>query len=391
MTTVTDRATQVVPTTRVHGLDALRAGALLLGILLHSLLPFVTGLPWLVSDSQSAVWLGIPVYLIHLFRMSLFMLLAGYFGRMVLQRRGAGSYLRDRVVRILLPFFAFWPIAVLSLGLLMVLNVAVNAVEMPTPPPSDSPWAAFSPGQLWFLVTLMQCVVIMIVARALAVLVLGPERSARLSATAGRLLSTPAGVVIAAIPYAIGLLLQGSVLGGVIAPTSILPEAPSLITYLGAFVVGWALHAQPDALGRVARWWPGHLVLAVVLSAVGLNQSHPTSTTPLLVAAAVMAVAGWTWVYALVGLSVRFLAKERPWIRYLADASYWMYLIHLPLLLAVEIPLVPLGWPIAVKLALTWVVVSAAMLVSYHLLVRSTPIGGWLNGHRYPLRLTRRR
>ena len=32
---------------------------------------------------------------------ALFMLLAGYFGRLVLQRRGPAAYLRDRVVRIL--------------------------------------------------------------------------------------------------------------------------------------------------------------------------------------------------------------------------------------------------------------------------------------------------
>ena len=34
-----------------------------------------------------------------------------------------------------------------------------------------------------------------------------------------------------------------------------------------------------------------------------------------------------------------------------------------------------------------WVVVGLALLVSYHLLVRSTPIGRWLNGRRYPFRL----
>ncbi|WP_226344152.1 hypothetical protein [Agilicoccus flavus] len=63
-----------------------------------------------------------------------------------------------------------------------------------------------------------------------------------------------------------------------------------------------------------------------------------------------------------------------------------MYLVHLPLLVAFEIPLVRLDWPIPAKLAVTWLVVDAVMVTSYHLLVRSTPLGRWLNGRRHPFR-----
>lgn len=378
--------------TRLHALDALRAGALLLGIVLHSLLPFVPELPWLVTDSQTSWWAAVPVYVIHLFRMALFMLLAGYFGRLVVHRRGAGSYLKDRVVRILLPLIVFWPIAVLSLGILVMVNAEVNDRPLPAPPPGTpapaGPLAAINPGQLWFLWVLMQCVVIILAGRAVLLAVLGPRRSAELAGLLGRLLTSPAGVLLAAGPYAAALLLQGSVVGGIIAPASLLPELPALLAYLGAFVVGWLLHACPDSLTRLARTWPVHLGLAVALSAVGFLQSGTATGVP--VAAAVMALAGWAWVYGLLGLCVRHLRSERPWIRYLADASYWMYLLHLPLLVAMEIPLVPLAWPIMIKVVLTWVVVGAVLLISYHLLVRSTPVGRWLNGRRYPFRLPSR-
>ena len=387
MASVIDNPAAVTAGVRQHGLDALRAGALLLGILLHSLLPFVPGLPWLVNDTQTSMLLGIPVYVIHLFRMTLFMLLAGYFGRLVLQRRGPGRYLRDRVLRILLPFIVFWPISVLSLGILAVVNAQVHRIGLVAPPTPEGPaFLMINPGQLWFLLVLMQCVVIMLVVRGLAVLVLGQDRCADLAARCGRILSAPAGVVIAALPYAIGLLVQGSVLGGIIAPSTLLPSAPSLITYLGAFAVGWWLHARSDALTRIARWWPVYLAGAVILTVVGLGQSDPGSTTPLPVAAGVMAVAGWCWVYGLLGVCTRHLTGERPSVRYLADASYWMYLIHLPLLVGFEILLVALDWPILIKLGLTWVVVGAVLVISYHLLVRSTPIGQWLNGRRYPFR-----
>lgn len=390
MTSLTgaDPATSTIAsqTTRLHGLDALRAGALLLGIVLHSLLPFIPWVPWLVVDSQSSWLASIPVYAIHLFRMALFMLLAGYFGRMVLHRRGTGSYLRDRAIRIGLPLIAFWPVAVLPLGILAMVNVEVNDLDPVVPPQADDPLAAFTPGQLWFLWVLLQCVVIVVVVRAVTVRLLGEQRCARLGDRIGRLLSSPGGVLLAAAPYLAALLIQGTVLGGIIAPETVRPSASALIAYLGAFMVGWVLHARADALIRIARFWPVHLATAVLLSVLGFTQSEPTSSVPLPISAAVMALAGWSWVYALLGLSTRFLTAERPTIRYLADASYWMYLMHLPLLVGFEILLVRLDWPILVKLGLTWAVVGALLLVSYHLLVRSTPIGQWLNGRRYPFR-----
>lgn len=138
-------------------------------------------------------------------------------------------------------------------------------------------------------------------------LALGPERSARLAAGVGRVLTSPAGVLLVAIPYAVALLLQGTVLGGIIAPASLLPELPALAAYLGAFVVGWFLHACPNALSRLRRRWPVNLGLAAVLSVVGFLQSDPASATGPPVAAVEMALAGWTWVYGLIGAGVAFL------------------------------------------------------------------------------------
>ena len=50
-----------------------------------------------------------------------------------------------------------------------------------------------------------------------------------------------------------------------------------------------------------------------------------------------------------------------------------------------------LAWPIPVKLAVTWAVTAAVLLLSYDLLVRSTWVGRWLNGRRHPRVLLARR
>jgi len=375
---------------RLHGLDALRGGALLLGIVLHSLMPFfpsVTGDPgagdqrlWLVNDRHESFGALAGVYVIHLFRMVLFLLLAGYFARMSLHRKGVGAFVKDRLLRIGLPLVAFWPIAVASLGALVVINVMVNDLPTPQAPPGATGTVldAFTPGQLWFLWVLLECYFVIVVGRAALLRLLGAERAEAWASRIGGWLSAPYGVVLAALPYAIGVLLQNSVTGALVEPATLLPEPRGLVGYLGAVLTGWFLHARTDGLARVTRgrWW--YLGVAVALTGVGLLLPG----LPLAVVAAVHGLAGWCWTYALVGLCLTHLTAERPAIRYLADASYWMYLLHLPLLVGIEIPLSQLDWPIPVKLTVTWAITVAVLLGSYQLLVRHTWIGRWLTGHR---------
>lgn len=381
------------PTTRLHGLDALRAAALGLGIVLHSLMPFIPGLPWIASDSRTSFAAFIPMFWIHLFRMVTFMMLAGYFGAMVLRRRGAGAYLKDRLLRIGLPLVTFWPVAVLSLALLASANTAVRGLPAPAPPP-PTPGVPpllqlFTPGQLWFLLVLLECVLITLAVRWIALKTMGPTRCAAVLTRVGGWLSSPVGALLAAVPYALCLLLQGDSMSGVREPTSIIPSPTALLAYFGAFAVGWCLRARSDSLTRITRTWPVQLPVALVLTVLGLVL--PAERVTLPVHATIIALAGWTWTYALLGLSMRFLQRERPWLRYLADASYWAYLLHLPLLVVIEIPLADRGWPIMVKLVITWLVAAVVLLGSYDLLVRGSWLGKWLNGHRREPVLRRRR
>jgi hypothetical protein len=96
------------------------------------------------------------------------------------------------------------------------------------------------------------------------------------------------------------------------------------------------------------------------------------------------AIGLWSWAFALLGLGLRFLNGFSPARRYLADASYWIYLAHLPLVLGLQLLMRdwPLPWPI--KFALLVGVTMAVLLISYHWLVRPTVIGALLNGRRYP-------
>jgi peptidoglycan/LPS O-acetylase OafA/YrhL len=95
---------------RYHDLDALRAFAMLLGIVLHGMLSFWSLVPeeiWPAQDVNQSINYGVPFLFIHGFRMSLFFFVSGFFTMMMWQRRGTGGLLVHRAKRIVLPFFVF--------------------------------------------------------------------------------------------------------------------------------------------------------------------------------------------------------------------------------------------------------------------------------------------
>jgi peptidoglycan/LPS O-acetylase OafA/YrhL len=67
----------------------------------------------------------------------------------------------------------------------------------------------------------------------------------------------------------------------------------------------------------------------------------------------------------------------------MADASYWMYLMHLPLITALQVLMItwPMHW--VIKLPLILGVTTAFLLVTYHFGVRATFLGAFLNGRRH--------
>src|SRR5262245_51197115 len=86
---------------RLHALDALRGFALLAGVVLHAAMSFLPGFNvWPLLDRSTSTTLGVTFFVIHMFRMTLFFLIAGFFARLLVERRGVRAFIRNRSVRI---------------------------------------------------------------------------------------------------------------------------------------------------------------------------------------------------------------------------------------------------------------------------------------------------
>ena len=209
----------------------------------------------------------------------------------------------------------------------------------------------------------------------------------------GKLMRSPLAPVIPAVPIGIALSLDPTWVGwmGVRTPDqSLLTNHQALIGFGTAFALGWLLHRQVRIL---QKRWLVNLACAIVLIAISFvlslaltrpdAPSMPISRdTMRLVSAILYAPAIWTTTFAAIGLALRFMSGFSPTRRYLADASYWLYLIHMPIVLALQVAVSPLDWPWPVKFMTILAVAIPVMLASYQFLVRYTFIGVVLNGRR---------
>ena len=91
---------------RLHALDAVRGFALLLGVAFHAALSFMPGWPpgiWAMNDSSPSAALSDAAFVSHLFRMTLFFFIAGFFARLLHQKLGTAGFWKNRLMRIGVP------------------------------------------------------------------------------------------------------------------------------------------------------------------------------------------------------------------------------------------------------------------------------------------------
>ncbi|MDH2344983.1 acyltransferase family protein [Bradyrhizobium sp. SSUT18] len=391
---------------RLHALDALRGSALLLGIVLHATLSFLPGSAqfWLVTDSHPSLLLGLLSFTIHVFRMTTFFLMAGFFARMSFHRRSTWDFVRDRLQRIGLPLAIGWPIIFTPISLIVIWasylpnGGSIHGVRNWPPALPNFPLT-----HLWFLYVLLELYVAMLLLRG-AIVWLDASGTLRmvLDRVFARIMRNPLAPLVLAIPIGIAFSLDQrwiNVMGVRTPDHSLVTNAQAWIGFGTAFGVGWLLHRQVDLLRLLERRWLPHLVLAlgliligfvlsgVILSAPGAPKLPLSATTLRLVSVILYAPAIWISTFAVIGLALRFMSGFSPTRRYLADASYWLYLIHMPIVMALQVALSQLDWPGLIKFAIILVVAIPPMLASYHLLVRFTFIGVVLNGRRATRRL----
>lgn len=384
---------------RLHGLDALRAGALLLGVVLHASLSFFPQQIWIVADDSRSIGAAWLFFAIHLFRMTAFFLIAGLFAHRMLARRGWIAFAKDRGVRIAGPLAAFWFPVMAGIVTALVWNAHVNGLVTPGAPPPPPPtydWTNFPLTHLWFLWVLTLFYAVLLIVRALLHVL---DRKGRAGPVVDRITSALIGPwtpALLAAPLALALWLDPKWIAFFAVPTpdtGVIPNASAVVGFGLAFGLGFVLDRRRDLLDRIAGWSPLFLIVALISGVAAYSLAGGPNLAPRVeptagkaLAAAVTAVAVYASALAAMGLCLKFASGHSPVRRYLSDASYWVYIVHLPLVMLAQVWVQDWAGPWWVKLIGVSAGVFAVGLASYELLIRHSVMGRWLNGRRVPWR-----
>ena len=385
---------------RYYALDALRGIMMLLGIVIHAAAFYGVSSPIAFHDeSRSGAFDHLAAF-IHAFRMPVFFVMAGFFASLLYGRRGAKGMILNRVNRVLIPLVVSWLI-------LYPLTVASFIVVRSAP---ASPWLSnlmeyFRTGHsfvnqgthLWYLYhedwSHLWFLYYLLIFYAFA---LGLAQAARwfpqplqnrISLVLRKALESSWRPLIFAL---VTVLTTYPSQGIIRTDASFVPDPLSLLGYGVFFGFGWVLFGHRELLITFQRhaWaltFAGVLCFLLRRRIVGIV-SHvlpEPEAVALLLNITMLSLVPWLFIFGLTGLFIRYLNRPTPLIRYLSDASYWIYLVHPPVLVWLAWLLAPV--PISAVSTFLLLLLSALpiLVLTYHYGVRSTFIGEFLNGRRY--------
>lgn len=346
---------------------------MLLGIFFHSVLSYANHSPpfWVVQNEPKYVLFDFIAFILHSFRMEVFFVISGFFAYQLFKKRGILAFIKNRIQRILLPFLVFW---MMTLVLLTFIPKRIH---------SDFQFTEIPIFHLWFLYYLLIFYAIFIL-----IMFIINRLPNRLRFVTFPPLSVLSQIIILSLLTYFPLCCMNST--SVDTSLGFYPDLKLLLYYSIYFMVGVLFYQKPAFFESLAknRWiyigmafilllwvFPFYLKMGYTVSSI------VKFTAGFLSFRFIYAILSWTLVFALIAFVFKYYQQPNKIVRYLSDSSYWMYLMHLPLIFYFQSILEKHSIPPILKPFLTFGLTFALLLFSYHFLVRHSMIGAFLTGN----------
>ena len=372
-------------TERLHSLDSLRAIMMMLGLVLHSAATYSIDVgDWPINDPKAMSYSNdFIVGLIHSFRMPIFFLIAGFFGSMLFYEKTPLKMIKNRISRVVYPFLVFlillWPLMLLTFGYTKSVFAGSHDPFAEVVSIFSSPFA-FIPRHtihLWFLYYL-------IIITILTVLIafqmkMFPRVRKEIIKIFKWMIQNPIRR-LAFFPTLIFALYFVSEITEVETAPFFFLNPISLIFYFVFYLIGWLLFKSKDVLPsfKTADWWCAFIGTGLFITFFFYRDE--LNEIPLMLISALMI---WSFVFGITGLFIRYGSNYSSKMRYISDASYWVYLVHLPLTGIIPALIMDLTIPASFKCLLVFAITTLICFVTYHYFVRTTFVGKFLNGRKY--------
>ncbi len=364
---------------RRYDIDWLRVLAIVMVFFFHNA-RFYDPYPWHVKNAEQSFGMFLFVALLNAWIMPLFFLLSGVGSWYALKSRTSGRYLRERVLRLLVPLYTVGVFILLppqlywdnltngrfSGSFLEFYPSFFTDFYFNWLPPFVFPW----PGHLWFLAFLFAislfCLPLMIFLKS--------ESGKQLISTLARWSERRGGIFLLLVPlFLVQACLRGFFRGD--------HTFADLVYYLFCFLMGYILPADERFTGSLKRhvwiclplalvsfWAEGQLVLKL-----GYQPLPGHGFSPLglyLLFQFVMSVQTLCWIVFLVGMSAKYLNFRNKVMEYCNEAVLPFYILHQTFILLV-------GWYVVrwnTAIFTKFLVISATSFVliaaTYELLIR---------------------
>jgi glucan biosynthesis protein C len=374
--------------TRRYAIDWIRVLAILTVFLFHSTRFFDSG-DWHVKNATTYLAADIWVAFLGHWMMPLIFVISGISTFYALGGRGAGKFLKDRALRLLVPLVVgmFTHIA-LQVYFERVTHGQFHGSFFEFLPHYFDGLYAFGGNFAWMGLHLWYLEMLFVFSLVCLPLLLWLRRGsgARPLHGLGEFLARPGTIYLLALPIMLALA----------APD---PEAPwatrawggwSLVACLLFFLYGFVLGAHEgvgQGIQRV-RWvsLAAGLVLFGTLAGLVLSGGEPEYGQPrYTLVFSMYGLSAWCWILAILGFGLKHLTGNTPFLSYANQAVLPFYVLHQTVLLSVGYFVVGMPVPDLLKLGLISTSSFAIIVAIYEFLVRRNNILRILFGMK-PLR-----
>lgn len=364
---------------------------MMLGLVIHSVITYSIRdyeEAWPLKDPlNTGIHMDIMVDWIHHFRMPAFFLIAGFFGALLFYERSPQRMITNRISRIVWPFIVFvlilWPLVRIPLGFGILKSAGApasfNVVWKTTMEESILPG---NTGHLWFLYYLIMIsfsfwAMGLLLKRAPA---LTRNLSRLFEATNRNSLVRP---LLLALPVFACLFFMQYL--GIVTSIAWFPDLATFCVYALFYGYGWTLYHSRELLPGLAKnAWLLFAIGMILFTIRRILMPQAAEKSIFMLLMVMTAITICLFVFSIIGLFLKYANHHSPRMRYISDASYWVYLIHLPFCMLIPWFMLELNIPATIKALIVFCGATTVSFISYHYCVRSTFIGQFLNGRKFP-------
>lgn len=317
-------------TPREHFWDGLRAFLMLLGIPYHVALSYQPGQDFIVHSGEGVLGFSQFAQAVHLFRMPAFFVIAGYFTLMLLAKRTPKVWLTGRYWRLGLPFITS------IVTLVPIMNLTCELSNWPWPEALRSlRYNSLNSGgywvrHLWFIVVLLYfCTAASFFASRIPAIKSGFLPQAMDAWGARHFLVTllVLGCVIGAWEaFALEAFYKAGL--ATMVPQQVL-RLDEVIIYAPWFLLGGVIARASLFLARVGVFQVSVALVAITSTTLWLCVHQDVSPMTERFIGAFASLSG---TQMLISIARAVLDRPIPLVRKLTDASFVIYLFHLPLI-----------------------------------------------------------